>query len=240
MDVFDGVAIVGVPGRRAENGPVLVFAGQLFRKLEITGLRVRRIAEIEKDAAADFLDRVGPVHFPALHGAIGQRGHLENGAVGSYLHAVVPALQPVAEVPALRQPGAAVGAAILDRMHIAVLVAPEDDSLTQARDADRCFPDHPTRGYGVPKVSQTAVDQRLGTDRPILKCGRCRHCFPIHCCSGHCCSDHCCLGLQRGIVRSPRRAAAPGRKKRRPSYVARRSPPPPMAAILGMIVIKGL
>jgi hypothetical protein len=91
-----------------------------------------------------------------LHG-----GNGGDDAVALDLDAVVPARKALAEVPSEREARTAVRAAILERMHGAVLATPEDQVLAQPRDAERSLVQPPGRQDRVPKVAQSRVEQSV-------------------------------------------------------------------------------
>ena len=158
--VVDGVAVVAAPVRGAEDRAPLLRA-QLLGIFERHRLGMQRIAEIGEDAAHVLEGGVG-LHRPgADQRAVADRRHRDHGAGAVDLQPVIPAGQPVAEIPALRELRAAMRAAVGKHVHAALAVAPDHDALAEPHQRDRPVADHPARGDRVPAVANAEIDQGL-------------------------------------------------------------------------------
>src|SRR5580704_14750941 len=77
------------------------------------------------------------------------RRHVDHNALSIDLYTVVPTGHPVAEIPAKRQLGTAMGAAILHRAHHSGLIPPQDDIFGEASNADCLLSHCPTGQNGI-------------------------------------------------------------------------------------------
>jgi hypothetical protein len=129
---------------------------------------MQRVAEPQEDRALDLLRRIRLDAGLALERALVDRGYVDHGAGRVDLDTVIPARETVAEIPAERQPCAAMRAAIGERVHLSIAVAPQHDALGQSRDADRIAAHLPARRHRVPEIAQPAIEQGLGGTRSVM------------------------------------------------------------------------
>ncbi len=172
-DVIDRVTVIALPFGEAQDRAVLVFTPQLIGQFQLAGFLMQRIAEVDEDAAAHFLHRIALDALLAFERTGIDRGHRAHRAGTVDLDAVIPACEPIAEVPAQRQPGAAMRTAIFDRVDRAGVIAPQHQVFRQARNAHRRARHRPARQHRIPLVEQSAVHQsldslRVGHDRRSL------------------------------------------------------------------------
>ena len=116
---------------------------KLLRKVEFVGLLVQLVAEPDEDAVHVFEAGIGFHHLVADHGTFGYGGDILDDTVAANLHAVIPAGDAVAEVPAHRQSRTTVGTTVFNAMNRAILVAPDNDLFAKPRQALRLVCHHP-------------------------------------------------------------------------------------------------
>ena len=168
--VVDGIAVVATPCRDAQHGGEAV-VGQWLRRRQLGRLLVQGVAEPGEDGPPDFAAVIAAHRRPADQRAGLDRRDVEDRSVGADFDTVVPASQPVAEVPAERQACAAVGTAVFQCMRNAVAVAPDHDALAEPDDPERILADLPTRSDRVPEVAQPLLQKRggIGTYRRFVR-----------------------------------------------------------------------
>ena len=176
-DVVDGVAVVDVPMRKAEEVTVLVagqFFGQAQRADRVVELGRSLVAKPQEDGTGTLLHRVAAHAGLAFHGARVDSRYAGYRTLAVHFNAVVPASHMVAQVPTHRQARTAMRAAVFQRMHLAGGVTPQHDVLAQTRDAHRGVFHIPRRRHRIPVVAQTGVDARF-----LLRFLVAFHCLPL-------------------------------------------------------------
>lgn len=121
------------------------------------------VAEVGQDRAAG-LDEMGcGDELFAFEVAAGQAGYGGDGAGAVDLDAVVPAGDPVAEVFAEREAGAAMGAAVLQHVEGAVGAAEEEPFLAEEGEALHAAGGDEVGGAdGVPLVAYAGAEETVG------------------------------------------------------------------------------
>lgn len=158
---FSSVLVIAFPRGGAEEVAEAVRIGELVREGQFVRLLVRGDAKPEEDGAVRFL------HAIAAHALLtDQRTFIHGGyvfhlAVARHLYAVIPAGNAVPEVPAHRQARAAVRAAVLQRLHLAIFIAPDHNLLAQAGDAHRRRLHFPARQHRIPEATQAFIQIML-------------------------------------------------------------------------------
>ena len=155
--VFQRVLVVALPRGGAEEVAEVLRIGKFIREGQRVRLLVSGDAKPQEDSAVRLL------HVIAAHALLADQrtfihsGHVFHLAVARHLYAVIPAGDAVAEVPAHRQARAAVRTAVLQRLHLAVFVAPDHNLLAQAGDAHRRRLHFPARQHRIPEAAQAFI-----------------------------------------------------------------------------------
>lgn len=148
--VFQCILVVAVPGGGAKKVAIAFTVRQLLRKAQRLGRLVGGNAEPEENRAVRLLHVIAAhTLLPHQRTAIDCR-HAFHFAAAADLHAVIPAGDAIAEVPAHRQARAAMRTTILQRLHLTILIAPHHNLFTEARDPDRRGLDFPARQHRIP------------------------------------------------------------------------------------------
>ncbi|MNN30683.1 hypothetical protein D3C81_1443390 [compost metagenome] len=157
-DVVQHVAVVAAPlGVAEEVGELGV--GQLLgqhqrrRLLEVA----RRVVQPDRAGRLGDVEETGGL--AAFQLAAGAAGHAGGDAVAAHFHAVVGALQAVAQVHPARQRRATVRAVVFEGVQGAVGVAPEGQLVAQATQGHRFVFDEAHRADRVPEVLQAIGEE---------------------------------------------------------------------------------
>ncbi len=159
--VFQRVLVIAFPRGGAEEVAEAVRIGELVREGQLVRLLVRGDAKPEEDGAVRLLHVIAAYALLADQRTFIYGGHVFHFAVARHLYAVIPAGNAVPEVPAHRQARAAVRAAVLQRLHLAIFIAPDHNLLAQAGDAHRRRLHFPARQHRIPEATQAFIQIML-------------------------------------------------------------------------------
>lgn len=148
--VFQRVLVIAFPRGGAEEVAEILRVGELIRESQLVRLLVSGNAEPQEDRAVHFLHAIAAHALLADQRTFVHGGHIFHLAVARHFHAVIPAGDAVAEVPAHRQTRAAVRAAVFQRLHLAVFIAPDHNLLAQAGNAHRSRLHFPACQHRIP------------------------------------------------------------------------------------------
>ncbi|MND90925.1 hypothetical protein D3C80_830270 [compost metagenome] len=156
--VFQRVLVIAVPTGGAQEVAVGRFVRQLRREGQFSRLFIRRHAEIEEHRTVGFFGWVRAQAFLPHQRTTIDRRHVFYRTVATHFHAVIPAGDAIAQVPAHGKARTAMRAAIFQRMDRAVAVAPHHNLLLQTRNAHRVIADFPTGQHRIPHAAQPLVE----------------------------------------------------------------------------------
>ena len=159
--VVDGVAVVAAPGGDAEHGRVAI-VGELLGEAELRRLLVKGVAEPGEYRSAHLAAGIAADRGLPRQGAGIDGRDVENLAPGVDLHPVIPARQPIAEIPAEGEAGAPVGAAVLEGVDGSVPVTPHDDAIAETGDPEGVLADLPARSDRIPEVAKALLEEGAG------------------------------------------------------------------------------
>ena len=151
--VFQGVLVVAFPRRGTQEVAIFVAIGQLLRKVQLIRLLVGGDAKPQKNSAVRFLNAVAADALLTHQRTAVNRRDVFHFAVAGHFHAVIPAGDAIAQVPAHRQARAAVRAAVFQRLHLAVFIAPDHDLFAEAGNAHRSRLYFPARQHRIPQAA---------------------------------------------------------------------------------------
>jgi hypothetical protein len=157
-DVFQRVLVVAFPRGGAEEVAETVRVGELIRESQLVRLLVSGDAEPQENGAVRLLHVIAAHALLADQRAFVHGGHIFHFAIARHFHAVVPAGNTIAKVPAHRQACAAVRAAVFQRLHLAVFIAPDHNLLAEAGNPHRRGLHFPARQYRIPEAAQTFIE----------------------------------------------------------------------------------
>ena len=155
--VFQCVLVIAFPRGGAEKIAVGVGVSQFVREAQFIGLLIGGNAKPKEDGPVHFLHVVAAHTLLADQRTFIHRRHILHFAVTRHFHAVIPAGDTIAQIPAHRQTRATVRTAIFQRLHLAILVAPDHNLFTQTGDPHGRRLNFPTGQHRVPEAAQTFI-----------------------------------------------------------------------------------
>lgn len=100
-----------------------------------------------------FLDVVAAHALLAHQRTFVDRRNIFNFAIPGHFHAVIPAGDTIAEIPAHRQTGTAVRAAVFQRLQLSVLVTPHHNLFAETGNTHRSGLHFPARQNRIPQAT---------------------------------------------------------------------------------------
>lgn len=156
--VFQRVLVIAFPRSGAEKVAEIFGVGELVRESQRVRLLVSGDAKPQENRAVRLLHAIAAHALLADQRTFVHGGHVLHLAIARHFHAVIPAGDAVAKVPAHRQSRAAVRTAVLQRLHLAVLIAPDHNLLAQTGNAHRSRLHFPARQYRIPEAAQAFIE----------------------------------------------------------------------------------
>ncbi|MNH15220.1 hypothetical protein D3C78_922990 [compost metagenome] len=194
--VFQCVLVITVPAGGAQEVAVGRFVRQFRREGQFGRFFIYGHAEIEEHRAVGLFGRIRTQAFLPHQRATIDRRHVFNRTVTADFHAVIPAGDAIAQVPAHGKPRSAMRTAIFQRVDRAFAVTPHHDLLLQARNADRVIANFPTGQHRIPHAAQPLIEivlqglcggccvcchcLLLGVDQKPLTCRNSRNAVSFH------------------------------------------------------------
>lgn len=132
--------------------------GEFIREAQFIRLLIGSDAKPQENGAVRLL------HLIAAHALLADQrtfvhgGHVFHFTVARHFHAVIPAGDAVAEIPAHRQTRAAVWTAVFQRLHLTIFVAPDHNLFAQTSNAHGRRLHFPARQHRIPEATQTFIE----------------------------------------------------------------------------------